>query len=85
MLAALLIRLSNSVRCAQIIWHDPRSMFPGETMLQALEAGDAYFGARPDILFVCLPDTGARPDSSRFLPSVCLEALSAKSERLSWH
>jgi hypothetical protein len=36
-------------------------MFPGETMLQALEAGDAYFGRRPDVLFVCLPDTGARP------------------------
>ena len=44
--------------CAQIVWHDPRARFPGETMLEAVEVGTEYFARRPDILFVCLPDTG---------------------------
>ncbi|KAK9804875.1 hypothetical protein WJX72_009755 [[Myrmecia] bisecta] len=43
----------------EIIWHDPRAKFPGETMVEALEAAKATFpGGEAQIIFVCLPDNG---------------------------
>ena len=39
-----------------IIYHDGRANFPGETMEQAVKAGGNTFRAKPDIVFVLLPD-----------------------------
>ncbi len=44
-----------------IKWHDPSSAFPGETVQAAHDAAEAWFQAKPDIIFVVLPDRGAVP------------------------
>ena len=36
-----------------------RSLYPGNTLKAALDAGASYFGVQPQIIFVCLPDTSA--------------------------
>lgn len=41
-----------------IAWHDGSRSFPGETMQEAMRAGEKHFQAKPRIIFVCLPDTG---------------------------
>ena len=41
-----------------IIWHDPATHFPGETLVNAMHAGASFFRAKPDIIFVCLPEKG---------------------------
>ena len=41
-----------------IIWHDHSSYFPGEILVNAMYAGANFFGAQPEIIFVCLPDIG---------------------------
>jgi len=41
-----------------IIWHDPSTYFPGETLVRAMHAGANFFRAKPDIIFVLLPDIG---------------------------
>ena len=41
-----------------IIWHDPVTYFPGETLVNAMHAGASFFRAKPDIIFVCLPEKG---------------------------
>ena len=35
------------------------SLYPGNTLKAALDAGAECFGAQPQIIFVCLPDTSA--------------------------
>ena len=40
-----------------IIWHN-RAYFPGETLVNAMHAGASFFRAKPDIIFVCLPEKG---------------------------
>ena len=42
----------------EIIWHDARKNHPGESMALAKEAGQEHFRIEPQIIFVCLPDTG---------------------------
>ena len=41
-----------------IIWHDPSTYFPGETLVRAMHAGANFFRAKPEIIFVLLPDIG---------------------------
>jgi len=41
-----------------IIWHDPSTYFPGETLVRAMHAGANFFRAKPAIIFVLLPDIG---------------------------
>lgn len=41
-----------------IIWHNSATYFPGETLVNAMHAGASFFRARPDIIFVCLPEKG---------------------------
>ena len=41
-----------------IIWHDPITYYPGETLVNAMHAGAGFFRAKPDIIFVCLPEKG---------------------------
>lgn len=41
-----------------IIWHDPATYFPGETLVNAMHAGASFFRAKPEIIFVCLPEKG---------------------------
>ena len=43
----------------QIAFHDGRRDFPGETMKKAAQLGQDHFGAKPNIIFVLLPDTGS--------------------------
>ena len=53
------MRLPQNEALPEIIWHNPQRAFPGETMKAAFDAGGAHFGVRPQLIFVCLPDTGA--------------------------
>ena len=41
-----------------IIWHDLATYFPGETLVNSMHAGASFFRAKPDIIFVCLPEKG---------------------------
>ena len=43
-----------------IVWHNSSSSFPGDTMAAAFEAAKSFFKKDPDILFVILPERGAR-------------------------
>lgn len=45
----------------EIVFHDSRRSFPGETLKQAVDAAADFFKAAPKIIFVLLPDTGRLP------------------------
>ena len=60
MLRTVGIGIPSNEALPEIIWHDPQRFFPGDTLKAAVDAGAGHFGAPPGIIFVCLPDTGAR-------------------------
>ena len=61
-----------------IIWHDPATYFPGETLVNAMHAGASFFRAKPDIIFVCLPEKG------RAAPQVSASKTPLVLSRLRW-
>ena len=60
MLRTVGIAIPSNEALPEVIWHDPQRFFPGDTLKAAVDAGAGHFGAPPGIIFVCLPDTGAR-------------------------
>ena len=42
----------------EIVFHDSRQNFPGETLERAIGVAKDFFGEEPNIIFVLLPDTG---------------------------
>ena len=53
----------------EIVFHDSRRSFPGETLKQAVDAAADFFKAAPKIIFVLLPDTGRLPPPLQQFPS----------------
>ena len=43
-----------------VVYSDPRHEFVGDTLDKAFQAAKAYFGKPPDLIFVVLPERGAR-------------------------
>ncbi|KAK9827384.1 hypothetical protein WJX81_005044 [Elliptochloris bilobata] len=78
-LASTGIRMPEVGGMPECVWHNPNSLYPGDTLKAALEMGAAYFGTQPQIIFVCLPDTSAElykevkraSDSFLGVPSQC--------------
>ncbi|KAK9804830.1 hypothetical protein WJX72_007669 [[Myrmecia] bisecta] len=70
----------------EIVWHDPRNKFPGETLMDAIAAAKQTFGeVEPQIIFCLLPDKGTElyreikraSDSFIGIPTQCFVATSA--------
>lgn len=62
-----------------IVWHNPNSNFPGETMVAAFEAAKGFFKRDPDIIFVILPERGAHFTTAQLPFKSVKWALVAKS------
>ena len=45
----------------EIVFHESRRSFPGETLKQAVDLAADFFKVPPKIIFVLLPDTGRLP------------------------
>lgn len=77
--------LPDPMNLPEVVFHDPYRAFPGETLNQAVECGGKHFKAKPDIIFVLLPDTNAElynevkraSDSYIGIPSQCFVARKA--------
>ncbi|KAK9837636.1 hypothetical protein WJX74_001800 [Apatococcus lobatus] len=59
MLEFLHLMRKRGIRCPtnlpDIVWHNPQTSFPGESMEAAKQVAERTFGTPPSILFVCVP------------------------------
>lgn len=52
------MRLPAKQELPDIVYHSLQSRYSGETLQEACLRASHYFGARPKLIFVLLPDTG---------------------------
>ena len=52
------MNLPQNEELPQIVYHDIRNSFPGETLKEACALGERHFGEPVKLVFVLLPDTG---------------------------